>query len=148
MDPILHGFNQARRDLFPREQGLDELVAEQLHEGDRIGARDGDKRTIPRNQAVADQTVQMRMKPAGIVTVALQGGDHAGNGAAVAGGILEEILYGGIEALAQQAEQFAVVLEREAQHFGDSDDVLADGEVAKNLLVDVLGKEQGPLLVA
>jgi hypothetical protein len=32
MDPILHDFNQAGRDLFPSEQRLDELVPEQLHE--------------------------------------------------------------------------------------------------------------------
>ena len=31
---------------------------------------------------------------------------------------------------------------------GDRDDVLADWKVAKHLLVDVFGKEQGPLLVA
>jgi len=37
----------------------------------------------------------------------------------------------------------AVVLEAEAQHFGNGDDVLADGEIAEDLLVDVLGKEQG-----
>ena len=148
MDPILHDLDQARRDLFPCEQGLDELVPEQLHEADRIRARDGNKRSIRGNKAVGDQTVEMGMKPGGIITVALQRGDHAGEGAAIAGGILEEFLDGGVEALAQQAEQLAVVLEAQAQHFGDGDDVLADREVAQNLFVDVLGKEQGALLMA
>ena len=78
---------------------------------------------------------------------ALQGGDHAGEGAAIRGGILEELLDGGVEALAQQAEELAIVLEAEPQHFGNGDDVLADGEVAQDLLVDVLGEEQGALLM-
>ena len=123
-------------------------MPEQLHEADRIRARDGNKRSFRGNQAVGDQTVEMGMKPGGIVTVALQRGDHAGDGAAIAGGILEEFLDRGVEALAQQAEQLAVVLEAQPQHFGDGDDVLADREVAQNLFVDVLGKEQGALLMA
>jgi hypothetical protein len=90
----------------------------------------------------------MRMKPAGIIAIALQGGDHAGDGAAVTGGILEEFLDGGVEALAQEAEQLAVVLEAKAEHFGDGHDVLAHGEAAQNLFVNVLGKEQGALLMA
>ena len=92
--------------------------------------------------------MKMRMKPGGIITVALQGGDHAGEGAAIPGGILEEILDGGVEALAQQAEEPAVVLEAQAQHLGNGDDILADGEIAQDLLVDMLGKEQGALLMA
>jgi len=100
MDPIVHDLNQARRDLFPCEQGLDELVPEQLHEADRIRAGDENKRSIGRNKAVGDQTVQMGMKAGGVINLALQGGDHAGEGAAIAGGILEELLDGGVETLA------------------------------------------------
>jgi hypothetical protein len=92
--------------------------------------------------------MKVGMKPGGIITVALQRGDHAGEGAAITGGILEELLDGGVEALAQQAEELAVVLEAEAEHLGDGDDVLADGEVAQHCFVDVLGEEQGALLVA
>ena len=62
--------------------------------------------------------------------------------------MLEELLDGGVEALAQKAEQFAVVFEAQPQHLGDGDDVLADGEIAQNLFVDVLGKQQGALLMA
>jgi hypothetical protein len=62
--------------------------------------------------------------------------------------MLEELLDGGVEALAQEAEQLAVVLEAEAEHLGDGNDVLADGKVAQNLFVDALCKEQGALLVA
>jgi hypothetical protein len=47
----------------------------------------------------------------------------------IAGGILEEFLDGGVEALAQKTEQLAVVLEAQAQHLGDGNDVLTDGEV-------------------
>jgi hypothetical protein len=77
MNPILHDFNQARRDLFPFGQGLEELVPEQLHDVDGIRARDGNKRSICRNKAVGDQTVEMGMKAGGIVTIALQRGDQA-----------------------------------------------------------------------
>jgi hypothetical protein len=88
------------------------------------------------------------MKAGGIVSVALQRGDHAGEGAAIAGGILEEFFDGGVEALAQKAEPLAVVLEAQPQHPGDRDDVLADGEITQNLFVDVLGKQPGALLMA
>ena len=43
MGPILHDFDQAGADLFPCPQSLDELVPKQLHDVDRIGARDGNK---------------------------------------------------------------------------------------------------------
>ena len=92
--------------------------------------------------------MKMRMKPCGIVTVALQRGDHAGQRAAIAGCILKELLDRGVETLAQQAEQLAVVLEAEAQHFWNRDEVLAYGEIAPKVFVDVLGKEQGALLMA
>jgi hypothetical protein len=106
----------------------------------RRGGKEGNPRRTRGRQHI--------MKPGGIVTVALQRGDHAGDGAAIAGGILEEFLDRAVETLAQQAEQLAVVLEAQPQHFGDGDDVLADREVAQNLFVEALGKEQGALLVA
>ena len=90
----------------------------------------------------------MRMKPSGIITVALEQGDHAGQRAVIARGILQELLDRGVEALAQQAEKLAVILEAQAQHLRNGDDVLADREVAQDLFVDVLGKEQGALLMA
>jgi len=62
--------------------------------------------------------------------------------------MLKKFIDRGVETLAQQAEQLAVVLEAEAEHLGDGHDVLADGEVAQNLFVDMLGKEQGALLMA
>ena len=108
----------------------------------------GDKRSFRGNKALGDQTVEMGMKPGGIVTIALQRGDHAGDGAAIAGGLLEEFLDGGIKAPAQQAEEPAVVLEAEAQHFGYGHDLLADREVSQNLFVDALGKEQSAFLMA
>ena len=80
----------------------------------------GDKRSFRGNKAPGYQAVEMGMKPGGIVTIALQRGDHAGDGAAIAGGLLEEFLDGGIKAPAQQAEEPAVVLEAEAQHLRDA----------------------------
>ena len=148
MPPIPHDLHQAGRGLFPCQQRFDELVPEQLHDPDRIGARDGDQGALRRNQAVRDQTVKVRMKPGGFVSIGLQGGDHAGQGVALPGGLLEELLDRGIEALPQQAEQLAVVLEAEPEHFGDGHNVLADGEIAQDLLVDMLRKEQGTLLMA
>ena len=73
---------------MPQER-LDEFVAEQFHNPDRIGARDGNQRAIRGNQAIGDQTVKMRVKPGGIISVALQGRDHAREGAAILGGILK-----------------------------------------------------------
>ena len=77
MDPILHDFKQARRDLF-HKVGIDEHKPETLHEADGIRARDDSKRAILRYRAVGDQWVEMEMKACGDITVALQGGDHAG----------------------------------------------------------------------
>ena len=48
---------------------------------------------------------KMGMKPGGIIAVALQRSNHAGEGTAIPGGILKELLDRGMEALAQQAEQ-------------------------------------------
>jgi hypothetical protein len=60
----------------------------------------------------------------------------------------EELLDGVIKTSAQLAQMLAIVLETEAQHLRDRDDVLADGDLAQDLLVDVLGEEQGALLMA
>ncbi len=65
VDLILVDFNQARRDLFPCQQGLEELVAEQFYEADGIRAGDGKKGAIGRNKAIGYQTVQMGMKAGG-----------------------------------------------------------------------------------
>jgi hypothetical protein len=94
MRSILHDFHQARGDLFPCQQGLDELVPEQLDDADRIGAGDGDKRALGRNETVGDQAMRLRMKPGRIIPVALQGRHHAGKRVAILGGFLEEILRG------------------------------------------------------
>jgi len=88
------------------------------------------------------------MEPRRVLAIGLQGPDHAGERAAFAGCILKELLDGGVETLAQQAEEFAVVLEAQAKHLRNRNHVLADREIAQDLLVHVLGKEQGALLVA
>jgi hypothetical protein len=60
----------------------------------------------------------------------------------------KDLLDGVVKASAQLAQELAIVLETEAQHLGDGDHILADGDPAQNLLVDVFGKEQGAFLVA
>ena len=79
-------------------------MAEQLHERERIRARDGNKGSIRRNQAVGYQAVQMGMKPGGVIAEALQGGDHAGQCAVIPGGMLEELLDGGVDPVAKDQE--------------------------------------------
>jgi hypothetical protein len=45
------------------------------------------------------------------------------------------------KAPAQEAEELAVVLEENAEHFGDGDDVLVDRDFLEHFLLDPLGKE-------
>jgi hypothetical protein len=59
----------------------------------------------------------MIMEAGGIVAIGLQGSDHAGESLAVPGDFLEKLLDCGIEALAQEAEELAIVLEAEPEHF-------------------------------
>jgi hypothetical protein len=52
-----------------------------------------------------------------------------------------------VKALAEEAEELAVVLEEDAEHLGDRDDVLADGDSFEYFFLDALGKENDSLLV-
>jgi len=54
---------------------------------------------------------------------------------------------GVVKAPAQLTRELAIVLETEAERLGDGDDVLADGDLAQNLPVDLFGKERGAFLV-
>ncbi len=58
----------------------------------------------------------MRVNPRRVVPIRLQGLDRAWHEPGIRGGILQQLLDRGIEALAQQAEQLAVVFEAEAEH--------------------------------
>jgi hypothetical protein len=77
-------------------------VAEPLDETGRIQVRNGDERSFRGDKAVGDRTVQMQMKAAGIIAAGLQGGDPAGDGATIAGGIPEELLDRSAEALSSK----------------------------------------------
>ena len=90
----------------------------------------------------------MGMEPGGVVAIGLQRSDHAGQPSAVHGAILEKLLDGRIKALAQGAEEFAIILETEAEHLGDGQDILTNGHIAQNISIDVFGEQQGALLVA
>ena len=60
----------------------------------------------------------------------------------------EELFESIVEAAAEQAEQFAVVLEIGAEHFGDGDDILAVRDLFEQLRLDAFGEGDDPLLVA
>ena len=80
----------------------------------RIGAWDGDKRALRRNQAIGDQTVQMGMKPRRVVAIGLQRRDHAGQGSGVLGGILEKFPDRGIKRIADRDLYYETFLRRTA----------------------------------
>jgi hypothetical protein len=61
--------------------------------------------------------------------------------------LLEELFECLVKAPAQEAEELAVVLEENAQHFGDGDDVLPYRDSFEDFLLDPLGKENHPLLM-
>jgi hypothetical protein len=91
----------------------------------------------------------MGMEAGGVVTIGLQGSDHAGKPlAALRGGILEKFLDGRIKTLAQNAEELAVEFETEAEHLRDGHDILTNRQIAHNVSIDVFGKQQGALLMA
>ena len=53
----------------------------------------------------------------------------------------------GIEALAEQTQKLAIVLEIDAEHFGDGDDILAVRDLFEQLGLDAFGEGNDPLLV-
>jgi hypothetical protein len=130
------------------QQHIQELVTKQPHDLDRIGARERGKQAFGRNQSIRDQTVKMGMEPGGVVTIGLQRSDHAGESPAVRGGFLEKLLDGCKKALAQDADEIAIVLEAEAQHLRDGHDILTNRQIAQNVSIDVFGKQQGALMMA
>ncbi len=52
-----------------------------------------------------------------------------------------------IEALAEQTQKLALVLEIDAEHFGDGNDILAVRDLFEQLGLDAFGEGDGPLLV-
>ena len=94
----------------------------------------------------------MRVEPHRVIAIGLHRGDQGRKRCQLRRerfplrrGSQEDLLDGLVKAPAQLAQELAIVLETEAQHFGDGDDILADREFAQNLLVDVFGEEQGAL---
>jgi hypothetical protein len=61
--------------------------------------------------------------------------------------LLEELFECLVKAPAQEAKELAVVLEENAEHLGNGDNVLADRDFFEDFLLDPLGKEKHPLLM-
>lgn len=61
---------------------------------------------------------------------------------------MEELVDGFIEALAQVAQQAAVVFEVDPEHLRDGDDILPMGEFFQQLLLDALCEGNNPFLMA
>lgn len=90
----------------------------------------------------------MRVEMQQVITIGLNRYDHAGKGLFVRACFAEEVLDCLVKALAKEAEELAVVLEEDAEHFRDSDDVLPDRHFFQDFLLDALGEQNDPLLVA
>ena len=142
-------------DLFLRQERFQELVAKEQHDLDRIGRGNRQKGAVGQDETIRQETVQVRVKAGGIIAIRLNGGDHGWKHRRVSRatwhlhrGIQEDLFDGVVVTAAQLSQEPAIVLEREAEHLGDGDDMLTDGDFAQNVLVDMLGKEQGTLLVA
>jgi hypothetical protein len=83
-----------------------------------------------------------------ISAIGLNGDDDTGDSILVLGCLTEEFPERFVEALAEQAEEFAVMLEINTEHFGDGDDILAVRDLFEKLGLDPFGKGDDPLLVA
>ena len=81
-------------------------------------------------------------------TVGLNGKNHSWPNPGIGQCCLEILPQGLPGTLAQGAQQLAVVFEITAQHFWESEDILAVGNRLENLLCRPLGKRQHSLLVA
>ena len=154
MFPREQVIDQPLTDFFLRQESFQELVAKQEHDLNRVGPGDREKGAVGEEEAVSHERVQVRVETGRIIAEGLDRGDHgrmrlfACRGTSGLGrGGKEDLLDGLVEAPAQLAQELALVLETEAQHLGNGDDILTDGDLAQDLLY-VLGKQQGPLLVA
>ena len=155
VSPGEKGIDGPLADLFLRREPLQELVVEQQHDLDRIRRANRQKGAVGQDETIGQETVQVRVKGDGIIALGLNGGDHGWKhrrvGRATLGlhrGIQEDLPDGVVIAAAQLSEEPAIVLEQEVEHLGDGDDMLADGDFAQHVLIDMLGKEEGALLVA
>ena len=130
-------------------------MAEQEHDLDRIGLSNREKGAVGQGEAVGHQAMKVRVKSSRMVTIGLDRGDHRWKRGRVSRGtsclrrgVEEDLPDRLVEAAAQLPQELVIVLETEAEHLGDGDDILADGNWAQDPLLDVLGKQQGALLVA
>jgi hypothetical protein len=83
-----------------------------------------------------------------IAAIGLNGDDYAGDGIRIFGYFPEELGEGFVEALAEQTQELAVVLEIDAEHFGDGNDILAVRDLFEQLGLDAFGESDDSLLMA
>jgi len=69
MDPRQEIVHEAFREAFGPVHALEEDAAEDFHDGGGIGRRKRQELSIVIENGIRNQTVQMRMKPAGIVAM-------------------------------------------------------------------------------
>jgi len=119
-----------------------------LHQEFGIGCGNREERAVAKKKAFGNQAMQVWMKTPEIVAVGLDGGNHARKGGRCGVGFPEELLEYLVKALAQQSKELAVVLEKDAEHFGNRNDILSDRDFFEDLLLDPLGKENHSLLMA
>jgi hypothetical protein len=71
MTPGKKDVNQPLADLFLCQQRLQELVAEQEHDLDRIGPGKREEGAVRQNQSISNQTVKMGVIPGWIIAIRL-----------------------------------------------------------------------------
>ena len=129
-----------------QEQGKD-LPLPPLIEGLRLDLRQRNERAVGGEGAVGDQGVDEWM-PMHELAKHMDGCDHAGDdvGAVERGAVdLQDAAPGEARQLAHEP---AVEAEEDAQAPGDREDELAVGNGSTDIACDVLGDQEGPLLVA
>jgi len=148
--------------MAPREQQIDDglgdypfgqqtaqqLVAEQAHHLLGVDPREGVEAAVTRGRAVGGEAVKMGVENNRIAAICLDGYDYPGQGVPILQCLLEKFLQGFVERPAEQAKELAVVLEVNAQRFGDGNDILTVRHMFEQFATDAFGEGHHPLLVA
>ena len=97
---------------------------------------------------IGGKTVKMRVENNRIAAISLDRYDYPGHGFPILQCLLEKFLQGFVERPAEHAEELALVLKVNAQHFRDGNDILTVRHLFEQFAPDVFGEGDHPLLVA